>query len=164
MSLSKLISNYARFNEWANNEIIGWLKTLDKNILTAKTPSSYNSIDFTLQHILRAEKFWLLFISEEDYSGLNWKVRESEIDQVMEELLATSAKIKIKFSSFTEDELLKKLNLNMPWAKNNLSRYEYIIHIINHGSYHRGQIITMARTLGVTENIPGTDFNIFNSL
>ena len=40
----------------------------------------------------------------------------------------------------------------------------YIVHIINHGSFHRGQIVTMARTLGVSEGIVNTDYNIFNCL
>jgi len=37
MSLKNLISNYAAFNEWANTEIVTWLKTLDKELLYKKT-------------------------------------------------------------------------------------------------------------------------------
>ncbi|HOS47484.1 MAG TPA: DinB family protein [Bacteroidia bacterium] len=164
MSLKNLISNYAAFNEWANTEIVTWLKTLDKELLYKKTASSYPSIDYTLQHILRGQKFWFLFITGQDTSNFNWSVYEGEVERIMEDLLTSSAAMKQTYSAFSEQELLEVLNLEVPWAKNSRSRYDYIVHIINHGSFHRGQIVTMARSIGVTEGIVNTDYNIFNCL
>ena len=162
MSITKLISNYSSFNEWANNKIADWLTGLDKEILYRKTPSSFDTIDHTLQHILRVQKFWLAFISEQDTSNFNWAVREGEVENILSELKTVSNQMKEKFTSFTGAELSHTLELNMPWAKNNLSRYEYVIHVINHSTYHRGQIITMARSLGINEDIVNTDYNFFN--
>lgn len=164
MSLKNLISNYAAFNEWANTEIVTWLKTLDKELLYKKTASSYPSIDYTLQHILRGQKFWFLFITGQDTANFNWSVYEGEVERIMEDLLTSSAAMKQVYSAFSEQELLEVLNLDVPWAKNSRSRYDYIVHIINHGSFHRGQIVTMARSIGVTEGIVNTDYNIFNCL
>jgi uncharacterized damage-inducible protein DinB len=164
MSLKNLISNYAAFNEWANTEIVTWLKTLDKELLYKKTASSYPSIDYTLQHILRGQKFWFLFITGQDTSNFNWSVYEGEVERIMEDLLTSSAAMKQTYSAFSEQELLEVLNLEVPWAKNSRSRYDYIVHIIDHGSFHRGQIVTMARSIGVTEGIVNTDYNIFNCL
>ncbi|MBL0256882.1 MAG: hypothetical protein IPQ03_04840 [Bacteroidetes bacterium] len=67
------------------------------------------------------------------------------------------------FLTYTNNELTEEIELNMSWSKNKLSRYEYIIHVINHSTYHRGQVVTIARGLGITENIPATDYNFFNS-
>ncbi len=36
-----------------------WLKTLDSNILYKETPSSFSSIDLTLQHLNHSQNFWL---------------------------------------------------------------------------------------------------------
>ncbi len=36
-------------------------------------------------------------------------------------------------------------------------RYEIIHHGLNHSTYHRGQIVTIARNLGITDPLP-TDF------
>jgi uncharacterized damage-inducible protein DinB len=164
MSLKNLISNYAAFNEWANTEIVTWLKTLNKELLYKKTTSSYPSIDYTLQHILRGQKFWLLFITGQNTSNFNWAVYEGEVERIMEELIESSAEMKKVYSSFSEQELLEVLYLDVPWAKNSRSRYDYIVHIINHGSFHRGQIVTMARSIGITEGIVNTDYNIFNCM
>lgn len=164
MSLRKLIANYSSFNEWANHKMADWLGQLDHESLYAETPSSYSSIDYTLQHILRTQRFWLLFIGEKDTTGFNWNVRERDAGNVLMELKEVSSQMKEEFSAFSETELLHVLHFHMPWTQNELSRYEYILHIINHGTFHRGQIVTMARAIGITEGIVNTDYNMFNSL
>ncbi len=163
MSLPNLISNYTSFNEWANKRIVDWLSTLDESVLYAPVQSSYPSLDYTVQHILRGQKFWLLFITGQSTAGFSWAVREGEARNILQELNENSSRMKEAFSSFSEAELLEILHLDMPWAKNDRCRYDYIQHIINHSSFHRGQLVTIARTLGVTENIPNTDYNIFNT-
>ncbi len=67
------------------------------------------------------------------------------------------------FGAFEETDLLTELHLDTPWAKNRLPRYEYIVHVVNHSSFHRGQLVTMARQLGIDKDIPNTDYNIYNT-
>jgi uncharacterized damage-inducible protein DinB len=38
--------------------------------------------------------------------------------------------------------------------------YQVLVHIFNHGTYHRGQLVTMLRQLGV-EKIPQTDYIVW---
>lgn len=163
MSLSKLMSNYAAYNAWANERMVNWLRTLDTDILYKQTPSSFPSIDLTLQHILRAQKFWFTFISGADTSNFNWGVRENEVEKILDELIEVSDKMKQGFGNFTEVQLQEVLHLQMKWANNNLPRYEYMQHVLNHSAYHRGQIVTMARTLGIEKGIMNMDYNMFNT-
>jgi uncharacterized damage-inducible protein DinB len=162
MSLQNFIANYAAYNYWANKKITDWLKNIPVMVLQEQVKSSFTSLDYTLQHILRAQKFWLAFISEEDLSNFNWVVRENEAVQILEELEQVSEKMQTMFCSFSEHDLEKTLHLDMPWAKNALSRYEYIVHVINHSTYHRGQVITIARILGIEEGFVNTDYNFYN--
>jgi uncharacterized damage-inducible protein DinB len=162
MSLSILIPNYNSFNEWANSRITNWLSSIDPKLLYKPVQSSFTSIDYTLQHILRTQRFWLTFITDADIEKINWSVRELEVEQIMIELNEVSTQMKEVFSSFTESDLEKLLHLNMSWAKNNLSRFEYIMHVVNHSTFHRGQIVTIARGLGITEGIVNTDYNFFH--
>jgi uncharacterized damage-inducible protein DinB len=112
--------------------------------------------------MLRAKEFWLAFISDQDVSNFKWTVKDETLESIFSQVIDSSHKMKIKFSSFSEDELIQVLHLTRSWGKNDLCRYEYIMHVINHSTYHRGQIITMARTLGITNGIPGTDYNFFH--
>ncbi|MFZ1368754.1 MAG: DinB family protein, partial [Ferruginibacter sp.] len=38
--------------------------------------------------------------------------------------------------------------------------YQMLHHVFNHATYHRGQLVTMLRQLGV-DKIPSTDFSTF---
>jgi uncharacterized damage-inducible protein DinB len=116
--MKTLINNYTAFNLWANERIINWLRPLGTEFLYRETPSSFPTIDATLQHILRAETFWHLFITGQDFSHLTWAIRPGEADKIMAELLEKSQLMKADFAKFSEIELCETLNLNMPWAKN----------------------------------------------
>ena len=37
---------------------------------------------------------------------------------------------------------------------------EVLMHVFNHGTYHRGQLVTMLRQIG-SEKLPGMDFVLF---
>lgn len=163
MSIKKLVDNYTAYNLWANTAIVQWLEKMDTQVLYQSTPSSFSSIDFTLQHILRTQKFWLKFVTGKSYTDFDWSVREKQAEQILKELIESSDAMVKETSIFSEEDLQQELTLNSAWAKNKLSRYEYIIHAINHSTYHRGQVITMARTIGITENVPNTDYNMFNT-
>lgn len=162
MSLTSLTLNYTAFNLWANEAIIACLRNTEKELLNRTVPSSFSSINLTIQHMLRAQKFWLAFIKQEDISRFKWAVRNEDIEVYFEELLENSAELKLVCSQFTEAEILETLSLNQSWAKNNLPRYEYILHVVNHSTFHRGQLVTILRMLGVKEGIPATDYNIWN--
>lgn len=163
MSIKKLVDNYTAYNLWANTAIVQWLEKMDTQVLYQSTPSSFSSIDYTLQHILRTQKFWLRFVTGKSYNDFDWSVRENQVEQILNELTKSSEAIVQEISDLREENLLQELILESAWAKNKLSCYEYIIHAINHSTYHRGQIITMARTIGITENVPNTDYNMFNT-
>lgn len=157
MSLKKIISSYARYNHWANEVMTRWLKTLDSNILYKETRSSFGSIDLTMQHMNRAQNFWFAIITEADVTKLDETIKVNATDRIMNDLLAGSQQMLTQFKGYTEEELLKQL----PSTDMVQSRYEYILHVINHNSYHRGQIVTMSRCLGVVDNIPAMDYDVF---
>lgn len=158
------MADLSAYNTWANLEISRWLITVNPELLTAATPSSFPTIDQTLQHMLRTQKFWLLFVTSQSLSGFSWAVRTEKPLLIMEELNHQSAEMERIFCSFTESELEVVLHLSMPWAQNQLPRFHYLMHVLNHSTFHRGQIITMARQLGITEGIPATDYNIYKCL
>jgi uncharacterized damage-inducible protein DinB len=163
MGLKKLIENYVGYNEWANQKIVQMLKALNTEVLYQQTPSSFTSIDHTLQHILNAQNFWYTFINEQDISLFKWTLKEGKVECILEDLLKSSIDLKANCSNYSEPDLEKILSLNSAWSKNSLSRYEFIIHAINHSTYHRGQIVTMARCLGLRDGIVNTDYNFYRN-
>lgn len=157
MSLKKLISNYAKYNHWANERMAQWLRTLERTILYKETPSSFGSIDLTLQHMNNAQNFWFAIITEADTTKLDETIRLNAVDTIINNLLAGSQQILTQFAAYSEEVLLKQI----PSSDMIQSRYEFILQVINHNTYHRGQIVTMSRCLGVVNNIPAMDYEVF---
>ena len=161
MSLHQLINSNLAYNSWANERIAQWLTTLDESILYQQADSSFSSIDLTVQHIHCVERYWSAFIHEKDTTDFDWSVLENRATQNLIDLQSQSLLMQQSMASFDESQLNQALVLDTPWSKNNQSRFHYIFHMLNHSTYHRGQIVSIARQLGVTEGIPGTDYNGF---
>jgi uncharacterized damage-inducible protein DinB len=155
--LKKVVTSYAQYNYWANEKMTRWLKTLDRNILYRQTPSSFNSIDLTLQHMCHAQNFWLTVLAEGDIEALDETVKINSVDSVISDLLHGSSQMINTFTVYSDEDLLKKVS-NPATIQ---ARYEFMLHVINHNSYHRGQIVTMIRSLGIINNIPNTDYDVF---
>ncbi len=49
--------------------------------------------------------------------------------------------------------------LNSKGVKSTLPTWQIVLHVVNHGSYHRGQVATLLRQSGFTP--PGTDLIMF---
>lgn len=160
-SLQESIFQLTRFNTWASVRTADWLMTLSDEILHQTHISSFPSIDKTMQHILRTQKFWMKFISGEQVVDFDWSVRHEASQILLDEWKQQSQQMEDFITSMSESWLLEVLRLDMPWSQNQQARYTYIQHVVNHGSFHRGQIITLARQCGITDSIPACDLNIY---
>lgn len=157
MLLKKLISNYTAYNHWANGKLTDWLKTLNGNLVYSETASSYANIDLTIQHMLHAQNFWLAVLDGQDYKNIDETVKNNSFDSNVVSLMKGSQRMIDIFNEYTEEELQEQVSTDVTTQ----SRYDFILHIVNHNSYHRGQIITICRQQGVIKNIPCTDYEYF---
>jgi uncharacterized damage-inducible protein DinB len=154
MSIKNAILSYARYNHWANEKLSHWLMGLDRGLLYKETRSSFSSIALTVQHMQQSQRHWLDIITNK---GIILPDDTDTAATDLSQLLAGSKGMLDTFSVYTEEQLLGKVSSTDMVQ----SRYEFILHVINHNSYHRGQIVTMCRCLGVTDNIPAMDYEAF---
>jgi uncharacterized damage-inducible protein DinB len=126
-------------------------------MLYKETGSSFGTIDHTLQHIVSAQVYWQAIISSGRINEFNQSTSENSVDQVIVDLVSTSHQLVNDVSKLNEHQLLERIQA----SDSTQSRYEYILHVVNHSSYHRGQIVTMCRALGITQEIPVTDYDAY---
>jgi uncharacterized damage-inducible protein DinB len=157
MTLKDTIASYIRYNHWANRKLTLWLQTLALELLYKETNSSFPSIDLTLQHMKNAQFFWYQVITEGDVKKLDEAIVVKSIEKVIDQLLLGSRQMIETYTKFSEQELAT--NIKSPVMTR--SRHDFIMHVVNHNSYHRGQIITIARILGAVSNIPETDYEAY---
>ncbi len=161
MNLQNLITNYADYNLWANQQFENWLSKKPIEQLNREVPSSFSSIVKTLNHIWATEEYWFSIITIKTDFENRFGIQDFKTDEIFKGLINRSTLLANAIKSFTEVELIEKIKVVSPWFKSNQPRYEYLQHLINHGTYHRGQIVTIARNIGITD-APMTDYNSFN--
>jgi uncharacterized damage-inducible protein DinB len=148
------------FNRWANNRLIGAARRLTPADLTRDVGTSHGSVRGTLVHILWAEWIWLqrwrgespkrVFAQDQfpDVDAIESRWRDVEHDQ--QDFIA----------ALTDDRLNTPLSyLNLQGQRWEYSLAHMMQHVVNHSSYHRGQLVTLLRQLGQTP--PVTDFLVF---
>lgn len=160
MSLKKLMTNYADYNLWVNQQFVNWLSPKSDELLHKELPSSYSSIIKTLNHIWATEEYWYAIIAKTPEYDARENV-ELVTDEVLKGLVNRSVQLAQLIASLSEEELSEKIKIESPWFQCELPRYDYLMQVINHGTYHRGQIVTIGRNIGITD-ASNTDYNFYN--
>ncbi len=148
------------FNAWANHRVLDAVAALTPEQFTRELGSSHSSVRDTLAHIVGVEWVWLERLqgrapeaipAAKEYGDAHalrarWAEVENSFREYMEEL--TKAEL---------DEVVEYKTLSFGPARN--ARWQMIQHVVNHGTYHRGQVVTMLRQLGAKG--VGTDLITF---
>jgi uncharacterized damage-inducible protein DinB len=148
------------FNEWANARTFEAVGALTPEQLTHENGSSFPSILLTAAHIVGAEWIWLerwldratgdfpAWVLQPDLADLQARLRvvEAERAQYLAALPEGGATSTVAF------KLRNGTNDRQPVAV-------MVRHVVNHSTYHRGQIAAFIRQFGVTP--PSTDYITF---
>lgn len=154
----QLLNDYASFNLWANTKMINWLQTKPIELMEREVPSSFPNLHLTLLHIWSAEKIWLERLQAIPPTTFLFQTFMGTATDVFEGLLAMSQQFADYVHALSESELQETLGFRLlNGTEDSRPRYQMIHHCLNHSTYHRGQIVTIARSLGIADP-PATDF------
>lgn len=161
--LGNLIRKNASYNAWTSQTLVKWLAGKDINLIDQIVPSSFPSIRATLIHILNTERFWLDVMRKTPLTFSSADLEAMPVDHLFIRFTQQAEDLSLYIDGLSEEEILEEVALDTPWVKGSRPRYEFLQHVVNHTTYHRGQIITIGRNLGFTD-APMTDFNYFNMM
>ena len=155
--MKTILTDYTKYNAWANKKICGLLLTLDDSVLEKEMPSSFRTIKETVYHIWGAEDLWAQRIDGDSSNITIAKSFAGDFPEAVRLFSEKSSKLIDLVSNSGEEDFLKVIEYKNLAGKDFSSRlYEIIMHCMNHSTFHRGQIITMLRNAGVT-NLFSTD-------
>ena len=143
------IQTLYEYNRWANARVVKAVSRLSVEQFTRDLGSSFPSIRDTLVHILFAEWLWLerwkgtsptvMFDPAEfpsvDVVKEKWREVESDCISFVRGLTAARLDTVVRYTNMDDETLEFRLG-------------DMMKHVVNHSSYHRGQIVTMLRQLG----------------
>lgn len=146
----------AAYNLWANTTVCGWLEQISDEQWNQEIISSFNTIQETVLHIISAENAWLQRFKKEPFDWL-----QSTFKGTKEEHIQLWKKNSEGFKEFVDAFDENDLNTNLDFKRLNgdaysMPYYQLFAHVVNHATYHRGQLVTMLRQVGFT-NITYTD-------
>ena len=137
------------YNAWANERILGACEKLSAEQFTRSVASSFPSVRDTLAHILGAEWLWL-----ERWQGrMPTELPAARDFPDLESLRERWAEVSRGLTDFVcklRAEDLERVH-QMRTTKGETyshAQWEMMQHLVNHGTYHRGQVTTMLRQLG----------------
>ena len=146
------LNKHLGYTVWATTKLSQILENVDESLLKKETPSSFNTIEKTILHIWDAEIAW--FKRLHGISITEWPSKDFKGDKTA--MLAGWLQSGIDFKEYVEaqgpDYLAKQIDYKNTAGKPFSNTVEEIIyHVVNHGTFHRGQIITMIRAVGITQ-------------
>lgn len=164
MHVSALLKDYVAFNVWANEQYIQWFKDQHDTMLEQHISTSFPSVRLTLLHIYAAEDVWLRRLKGEVPAGFLANTFEGSNAVLMESMLANSGDfrdfVQAQVDAFFEEAVAYKDLAGNAYSQ---PRAEMIQHCIQHSTFHRGQLLTIGRQLGLP-NPPSTDYIRFTRL
>lgn len=160
--MKELLTQLAKYNIWANDKFISLLLKQDESLIDTEIVSSFSSIRKTVYHMWSAEDIWLQRLSlveqpiwaESRFEG-DFATACEKWSEASKGLLSF---IERQYDDRALEHVLQYYNLKKQHMK--LPVYVALTQVLNHGTYHRGQLITMLRQCGV-KKVPSTDFFVF---
>jgi len=161
--MKDLLSYYCKYNIWANKKLASFFEDKSETLLTQAIENSFPSIRKTALHILSAEKSWLARMKEDKANNARVIDDFVSTNAVFDALVKTSS----AFLQFVEKQnvtFFESLITYNTWDGTVWEMEPKIMvhHCMNHSTYHRGQLITLARQLGMKEDVPSTDLLYFS--
>lgn len=137
------------YDSWANELTFEAVSALSEEDYRRDLKSSHGGVQGTLTHLVAADKIWLsrwVGNAETQVLQMSEVPKLADLKKAWEDVARRTA----KFLATMND---KKIMETFSWVSAKGDKYTIVYarafeHIVNHSTYHRGQITTFLRQLG----------------
>ncbi|WP_139997292.1 DinB family protein [Paenibacillus paridis] len=153
------------YHVWANKIIFNRLKELPPHLYNQEIQSVFSSVSKVMAHIYKVDCGWLDILmgkSMKEAMEASFQIEADAESRSLEELEAMYDELSARFKACINEhpDLEKEVILDNPYAGILNTRYsEFIIQVVNHGTYHRGNLSAMLRQLGHSSVM--TEYGLF---
>jgi uncharacterized damage-inducible protein DinB len=137
------------YNAWANRRALEAASALSNEQFNQKLGSSFPSVRDTLAHIYGVEWLWLERFQGRSPSAIPDDAGYAEVQKLKESWVAFEATLLNFVRGLTQEDLDRVMEYKtMKFGVYRNPLWQSMMHLVNHGTYHRGQVTTMLRQLG----------------
>jgi len=150
------ISELFAYNRWAHDRFLEVIEALDPEAVDRELQSSFPSIRATLAHAVGAERIWVArWEGGEGTLPDDWD--DLSVAALREELALVAARQDAYLATLTDGDLAREVHYHDRAGTPHVSSIRHmLVHVVNHATYHRGQLTTLLRQVGARP--PATDF------
>jgi uncharacterized damage-inducible protein DinB len=148
------------YSAWANALVFAAASGLPEEQLNQSAASSFPSVGATLAHIVGAEWVWLRrWLGESPGSFPDWVAKPALADLSVR-LSAVEQERGSFVASLSDADLGRLVSYRTLGGQAYTDPLDNLMrHVVNHSTYHRGQVATQLRQLGFQP--PSTDLIVF---
>lgn len=153
----KEVETFFAYDLWANRRLLAAAALVPAEAFTRELGASFGSLRGTLLHILWGEKRWLHF----------WTSGTILPDALLDDFPNAGAvgdawtQLERARTAFLSELTDGRLDAPILVHDRQFQLGELIQHVVNHSTYHRGQVALLLRQLGHVP--PATDYRVFLS-
>jgi uncharacterized damage-inducible protein DinB len=134
---------------WANGQVFDAAGALLPEQLATPIASSFPSVRGTLGHIVAAEWIWLRRWRGESPTAMPGWVSESSLSELRGQLAAVEAERDQYLASLSDADLAQRVEYRTLAGQAYFDPLAGLMrHLVNHSTYHRGQVATQMRHCG----------------
>ena len=138
-----------KYNAWADRRALEAASALNREQFTKPMGSSFSSVRDTLTHIYGVEWLWLERFQGRSPSAIPDDPEFADIAKLKASWAAFEMRLLNFVRGLTQEELDRVMEYKtMKYGVYRNPLWQSMQHLVNHGTYHRGQITTMLRQLG----------------
>jgi uncharacterized damage-inducible protein DinB len=159
VTAAELIDLY-EYNRWAHGRILGAAGQLTREQYERQMIGSFPSLRATLEHVLSVEVVWLSrweghsLGEAPDFTGL---ADATALERMWNNFWHRQFTF---LAALADDDLTRPVVIRTRSGIETVQPLcETMLHVVNHGSYHRGQAVSLIRQLGGTP--VATDFFLY---
>jgi uncharacterized damage-inducible protein DinB len=144
------------YDRWANRRVFDACRKLTAEQFDAEPVPGWSSVRSTISHIAFATEFNLRSPAPDSDDRLPAEAELATVDDVAELLERAYRRFEELRPTLTPERLNAVLTLRAIGRTFTLPRWAILRHIVNHSSYHRGQVASKLKRFGIEQ--PITDF------
>src|SRR6201993_3618649 len=144
------------YERWANRTVLDACRKLTAEQYVAEPFPGWSSVRSTISRIALAAEFNLRTLASDPEDRMPTEAELLTVDDVAQLLERAYRRFEELRPTLTPERLNPVLTLRAIGRSFALPRWAILRHIVNHSSYHRGQVASKLRRFGIEQ--PITDF------
>jgi uncharacterized damage-inducible protein DinB len=137
------------YNYWARDQLLDAVSALPPEQFTRPLGSSFSSVRDTIAHICDAEFIWLSRWNGTQPSGFQSADRIPDVAAARSEWAGIENGMRAVLRDLGPQDVDRVIEYrDLRGNPRSDVFWQLLQHVVNHGTYHRGQVTTMLRQLG----------------